>query len=34
MAATAVTHGLTLVTADAPVFAGVPGLQLTDWFVP
>lgn len=34
VAATAVTHGLTLITADTQVFAGVSGLQLADWFQP
>jgi predicted nucleic acid-binding protein len=33
-AATALVHGLTLVTHDTQVFANVAGLTLADWFIP
>ncbi len=34
IAATAVTHGLTLVTHNTQDYANVPGLTVVDWLVP
>ncbi len=34
VAATALVHGLTLVTHDAQAFAAAPGLSTVDWSVP
>jgi tRNA(fMet)-specific endonuclease VapC len=34
IAATAIVHGLTLVTQSVRTFAGVPGLTVVDWSVP
>ena len=34
IAATALEHGLTLVTHNVADYAGVPGLSIQDWLVP
>ena len=34
IAATAIVHGLTLVTHNTPHYAHVPGLTLADWLAP